>query len=310
MKAIGVEDFGGPEVLHVLDLPVPQAGPGEIRIRITAAAVNPVDSLIRRGLAVSPGTRPPYVPGMDAAGVVDQIGEAVDTDLRVGDRVIAIVVPSGTHGAYAEYVTVPADSVVPAPTGATDEQAATLAANGLTARVALDKLGAHAGQTIAVTGAAGAVGGYVVQLAKADGLRVIADAAPEDETLVKELGADIVLPRGPQYPQQVRDHEPDGVVGLVDAASLGDAAVAAVQEGGTVVSLRGGDGVRERGVVVTSMVVFDHAREHAKLDGLRHLAQDGWLTLRVAQVLPAEDAVEAHRLLDAGSIRGRVVLTF
>jgi NADPH:quinone reductase-like Zn-dependent oxidoreductase len=310
MKAIGLTDFGGPEVLHVLDLPIPQPGPDEIRIRVTAATVNPVDSLIRRGLAVAPGTSSPYIPGMEAAGIVDRIGEGVDTELRVGDRVIAIVVPSGTHGAYAEYVTVPAESVVPAPAGATDEQAATLAANGLTARIALDKLGAQPGQTIAVTGAAGAVGGYVVQLAKADGLQVVADAAPEDEALVKELGADVVLPRGPEYPQQVRRHVPGGVAGIVDAASLGAAAAAAVQDGGTVVSLRGGDGIHERGVVTASMVVFDHAREHGKLDHLRQLAQDGRLTLRVAQALPAEEAVQAHRLLEAGGLRGRIVLTF
>lgn len=310
MKAIGVTGFGGPETLQALDLPTPQAGPDEIRIRVKAAAVNPVDSLIRRGLAVAPDVQPPYVPGMEVSGLVDQIGADVDTDLRVEDRVIAIVVPSGAHGAYAEYVTVPADSVVPAPVGATDAEAATLPANGLTAQIALDLLGAQPGQTIAVTGAAGAVGGYVVQLAKAEGLRVIADAAPEDATLVEELGADVVLPRGPEYPQQVRTHEPGGVAGIVDAASLGEAAAAAVQDGGTVVSLRGGDGVHERGVVVKSMVVFDHARERGKLDRLRHLAQDGRLTLRVAQVLPAQEAVRAHRLLEAGGLRGRVVLTF
>lgn len=310
MKAVGVAEFGGPEALQILDLPTPQAGPSEIRIRVKAAAVNPVDSLIRRGLAVAPGSQPPYVPGMEAAGVVDQIGQDVDTDLRVGDRVIAIVVPSGTHGAYAEYVTVPAESVVAAPIGTTDEQAATLAANGLTAQIALDLLAARPGQTIAVTGAAGAVGGYVVQLAKAAGLRVIADAAPQDETLVKELGADVVMPRGPEFPSQVRLHETGGVAGVVDAASLGEAAAAAVRDGGTVVSLRGGDGVHERGVVTRSMVVFEHAREQGKLDRLRHLAQEGRLTLRIAQVLPAEEAVQAHRLLEAGGLRGRVVLTF
>jgi NADPH:quinone reductase-like Zn-dependent oxidoreductase len=97
---------------------------------------------------------------------------------------------------------------------------------------------------------------------------------------------------------------------VVDTASLGDAAVAAARDGGTVVSLRGGDGIHERGVVTASMVVFDHAREHGELDRLRQLAQDGRLTLRVAQALPAEEAVQAHRLLEAGGLRGRIVLTF
>ncbi|TDU05917.1 NADPH:quinone reductase-like Zn-dependent oxidoreductase [Streptomyces sp. 846.5] len=310
MKAVGVTQFGGPDSLQVLDLPTPQAGPGEIRIKVNAAGVNAIDSLIRRGLAVAATAKPPFIPGMDAAGVVDQIGEGTDTDLRVGDRAIAIVVPSETHGAYAQYVTVPADSAVGAPAGATDAQAASLPMNGLTARLALDTLGLTPGQTVAVTGAAGAVGGYVVQLAKADGLRVVADAGSQDETLVKELGADIVVPRGPEYAQQVRAHVPDGVDGLVDAASLGELATPAVRDNGTAVSVRGGEGVHERGVVVKSIVVFRYAQEQAKLDRLRQQVEDGQLTLRVAQVLPFDQAEQAHQLLDAGGVRGRIVLRF
>lgn len=176
MKAIGLTEFGGPDVLRVLELPVPEAGPGEIRIRVHAATVNPVDTMVRRGIAFVSDAEPPYVPGMDAAGVVEQIGEGLDTDLTVGDHVMAVVVVSGTHGAYAEHLVVPAESVVRVPAGATDIEAATLPMNGLTAHMALDLLELPAGATVAVTGTAGAVGGYAVQLAKADGLRVIADA--------------------------------------------------------------------------------------------------------------------------------------
>ncbi|RAG86990.1 NADP-dependent oxidoreductase [Streptacidiphilus pinicola] len=308
MKAVGVTQFGGPESLHMLDLPVPEASPGEIRIKVSAAGVNAIDSLIRRGLAVAPTAVPPFVPGMDAAGVVDQIGQGTETDLRVGDRVMAIVVPNQSHGAYAQYVTVPARSVVKAPVGASDAQAASLPMNGLTARLALDTLGLAPGQTLAVTGAAGAVGGYVIQLAKDDGLKVIADASPKDEALVKELGADLVLPRGPEYAQQVRAHVPEGVDALVDAASLGELATPAVRDQGMMVSVRGGDGVRERGVVIKSIVVFSYAQEQVKLDRLRQQAKDGQLTLRVAQVLPFDQAQQAHQLLDAGGLRGRIVL--
>ena len=139
---------------------------------------------------------PPYVPGMDAAGVLEQIGEGVSTDLQVGDDVMAIVVPSGSHGAYSERSwsrpsrwpgcrpVRPTPRLAPCPM------------NGLTARLALDLLDLEPGQTLAVTGAAGAVGGYAVQLAKAEGLRVVADAAPADEQLVKDLGADIVVAAG------------------------------------------------------------------------------------------------------------------
>jgi NADPH:quinone reductase len=139
---------------------------------------------------------------MDAAGVLEQIGDGVVTDLRPGVHVMAIVLPAGTHGAYVERIVVPAESVARAPAAASDAGAASLPMNGLTARPAVDVLDLMPGQTVAVTGAAGAVGGYAIQLARADGLRVIADAAPYAEQLVKELGADIVLPRGHDFPQR------------------------------------------------------------------------------------------------------------
>ncbi|NEA98962.1 NADP-dependent oxidoreductase [Streptomyces sp. SID13726] len=311
MKAIGLTEFGGPEVLRALDLPVPEPGPGEIRIRVCAAAVNPVDALVRRGIAFVSDAEPPYVPGMDAAGVIERMGEAVETELRVGDRVMAVAVVSGTHGAYAEHLVVPAESVVRAPAGTTHTEAATLPMNGLTARMALDLLELRLGATIAVTGAAGAVGGYVVQLAKADGFRVIADAAPKDEQSVRALGADVVLPRGSDFPELVRKVVPDGIDGLVDTAGVAGLALHAVRDGGRLVTSVGGvDVPEERGITVQHTFVPQYAREHAKLDRLRHLAEEGRLTLRVARTLPAEQADEAHRLVEAGGLRGRVVLTF
>lgn len=310
MKAIGVTEFGGPEVLRVLDLPVPEAGPGEIRIRVRAATVNPVDALVRQGLAFVSDAEPPYVPGMDAAGEIEQIGEGTETDLRIGERVMAVAVVSGTHGAYAEHLVVPAESVVRAPRGATDIEAATLPMNGLTAWMALDLLELAEGATVAVTGAAGAVGGYAVQLAKAQGFRVIADAAPQDEQLVKELGADVVLPRGADFPQRVRHEAPNGVDGLVDTAGLAAVAASAVRDGGRIATSVGGvQGSEERGIVTRHTFVPQYAPERAKLDRLRRLAEEGRITLRVARALPAEEAAEAHRLLEAGGMRGRVVLT-
>ncbi|MER6080786.1 NADP-dependent oxidoreductase [Streptomyces sp. NPDC001833] len=311
MKAIGLTEFGGPEVLRVLDLPVPQAGPGEIRIRVHAATVNPVDTLVRRGIAFVSDAEPPFVPGMDAAGVIEQIGEGTDTDLTVGDHVMAVAVVSGTHGAYAEHLVVPAESMVRVPAGVSAVEAATLPMNGLTARMALDLLELPAGATVAVTGAAGAVGGYAVQLAKADGYRVIADAAPKDEQLVKDLGADVVLPRGTEFPELVRKEAPDGVDGLVDTAGVAGLSIGAVRDGGRLASSVGGTQVPgERGIEIRFTFVPQYARERAQLDRLRRLAEEGRLTPRVARTLPAEEAVEAHRLLEAGGNRGRLVLTF
>jgi NADPH:quinone reductase len=312
MRAVGVTEFGGPEVLHMVELPDPQAGPGELRIRVHAAVVNPTDTGLRAGARASQlkDIPPPYVPGMDAAGELDQIGPGVSTDVQIGDHVMAIVVPHGSHGAYAELLVVPAESVTRVPARATDAEAATLPMNGLTTRQALDMLGLAPGQTLAVTGAAGAVGGYAVQLGKADGLRVIADAAAQDELLVKELGADVVVPRGPEFAARVREVLADGADGLIDAALLNELAVAAVRDGGGIATVRGYTGAAERGISFHPVAVRNYAREHDKLDRLRQQAEAGQVTLRVARTLPAERAAEAHRALEAGGTRGRLVLEF
>lgn len=134
--AVGFTEFAGPDVLQVLELPIPEAGPGEARIRVHAATVDAVDALQRGGPSGPPDAQPPFLPGMEAAGVVDRMGPGSDADLRVGDRAMVIVLPNGTHGAYAEQLVVPPDSVVRAPHDATDAQAASLPTSGLTARLA------------------------------------------------------------------------------------------------------------------------------------------------------------------------------
>jgi NADPH:quinone reductase len=312
MRAVAVTEFGGPEALHVVDLPAPVAGPGELRIRVHAAAVNPIDALLRAGRRAEllRGLPPPYVPGMDAAGVLDQIGPEVSTDLRVGDHVMAFVLQHGAHGAYCELLTVPAESVVRAPAGASDAEAATLPLNGLTARQAFDLLGLEQGQTLAVTGAAGAVGGYAVQMGKAAGLRVIADASEADEQLVKDLGADVVVRRGPEFAERVRKAVPAGVDAVIDLARLDELVVPAVRDGGKIATVRGFQAEPQRGITFHPIVVYSYAREHAKLDQLRQEAEAGQLTLRVARTLPAQRAAEAHRILQAGGTRGRLILEF
>jgi NADPH2:quinone reductase len=312
MRAVGVTEFGGPQALRIVELPDPVAGPGQLRIRVHAAAVNPTDTGVRSG--ARPGlykdVPPPYVPGMDAAGVLEQIGEGARTDLHAGDHVMAIVVPAGSHGAYAERIVVPAESVARVPAGATDVEAATLPMNGLTVRLALDVLGLRPGQALAITGAAGAVGGYAVQLAKAEGLHVIADASAADEKLVRDLGADVVVRRGDDFSKQVRAARPDGVDGVIDAALLNDLVVPAVRDGGRIATLRGFRGEEERGITFHPVLVRSYAQEQAKLDRLRQQAEDGALTLRVARTFPAEQAAQAHRILEAGGTRGRLVLEF
>jgi NADPH:quinone reductase-like Zn-dependent oxidoreductase len=247
---------------------------------------------------------------MDAAGVLDEIGEGAQTDLHVGDHVMAIVVPEGSHGAYSEQIVVPVESVARVPAGASDVEACTLPMNGLTALRALDVLDLKPGQTLAVTGAAGAFGGYVVQLAKAAGLTVVADASEADEKLVAQLGADVVLRRGDDFARRVRERFGDGVDGAADGALLNGLLTPAVIDGGTVVTVRGYDEAGERGVVFHPIFVRQYARAHDKLDRLRQLVEEGKVSLRVAGAVPKEQAAEAHRRLEAGGLRGRVVIEF
>lgn len=312
MRAVGLTVHGGPDVLKVLDVPEAHAGAGQVRVRVHAAAVNPTDTMARNGsrAAQQKTEGPPWVPGMDIAGVVDEVGSGVTTGVRVGDAVMAMVVPKGTHGAYREQIVLSQRAVVRAPKGKSHIEACTLPMNGLTARQSLDLLGLKPGQVLAVTGSAGAYGGYMIQLAKVDGLRVIADAAEKDEALIKSLGADIVVRRGDGWAERVRQHVSKGADGVADGALLNERAIPAVAGGGSFTSVRGFTGEPQRSIRFTQTFVRTYDGEYEKLDRLRQLVEEGRITLRVAESVPPERAHEAHRRLEAGGTRGRMVIRF
>lgn len=312
MRAVGVNIYGGPDALEVVELPDPEAGPGEVLVRVHAATVNPTDTYGRNGARAEQQKKdpPPYVSGMDVAGVLEAIGEGVDTNLSIGDHVMAIVLPDGSHGGYSEKLALPADSVVAVPTGMSDIEASTLPMNGLTARLALDLLDLPAGATVAVTGAAGAFGGYAVQIAKADGLHVIADASEADEDLVKTLGADDIVRRGDGVAERIRSLVQDGVDGLVDGSVQNEALFDAVKDGGGFATVRGFKAEAPRDLTIHQVWVWEYGRDRAKLDQLRQQVEDGAITLRVAQTFTPENAADAHRLLEAGGVRGRLVIEF
>jgi NADPH2:quinone reductase len=308
VRAVGFTRYGGPEVLELVDLPDPEPGDGEIRIRVAAATVNPADTLFRSGgLATVVTGEPPYVAGLELSGTVESA--APSGRWRPGDPIAAMTkfIPGG-RGAHAELVVVHEDSAAPIPHGIGMAEAATVPMNGLTVRLALDTLALAPGDSVAVSGAAGAIGGYATQMAHAEGLRVIAVASPADEELVRGLGADAFVSRGPEAAAGIRDHCPDGVDGLIDAANVGGALLPAVRDGGRVVALRKPSGEPVRGISVELISVRSYLREPAKLRSVMELAGAGIITPRVAATYHPSQAAAAHRRLEAGGSRGRLVL--
>lgn len=313
MKAVGFTEFGGPEVMRVFEHPEPRAGRGQVRIKVAASSLNPSDKEARsgnmRGMPNFPESAV-HIVGWDAAGVIDEVGDGVRDELAIGRDVIAVLHPEMDRGAQAEYVVAPEESVVLAPSGATAIEASTLLMNAMTSRIALDMLELEAGGTVAITGAAGATGGFAVELAKARGLTVIADAAEADRDLIAGFGADHLVPRGPDFGHHVRDLMPAGADGVVDNALIPDASLAAVRDGGTVSSLRGQSIPNERGVHWARPWIYDGLRDTVALEQLRDQAEAGALSLRVAQVFDPSEIASAHRRLAQGGLRGRLVMDF
>ncbi|PPJ04557.1 NADPH:quinone reductase [Nocardia nova] len=307
MRAVVVRRVGGPEALEVVRVAIPEPGPRQVRIRVEAAAVNPVDIATRSGALIEAGLMAPREVigiGWDAAGIVDRVGPEVTT-FAVGQRVVGLRdLLDRSLGAYAEYLVLDTDAVAPAPPGVDATEAATLPLNALTAHQALALLDLRAGDTLLVTGAAGAVGGFAVELGVRAGLRVVAQVADEDVAFVRGLGAEWTVPRASaDVAGEIRALVPGGVDGALDGAGLGVRAAAAVRNGGAYAGVSGG----QPPLPLRGMRIH---QEWIRADGttLAELAALG-LGLRVADVLPLDRAAEAHERLSAGGLRGRLVLT-
>ncbi|WP_367321513.1 NADP-dependent oxidoreductase [Streptomyces sp. HUAS ZL42] len=294
MRAAVVTEFGGPEAVRVVETEVPEPAARQVRIKVAAAALNPVDAGVRAGGFGGAGKQIGL--GWDVAGTVDAVGVA--TAWNVGDEVVALdhgmVKPLGTH---AEYVVVDTDAVAKAPATVDAAHAATLPLNALTAVQALDLLELTPGQSLLVTGAAGAVGGYAVQLAAHRGVSVTALARAEDEELVRSLGAARFVSGAV---------EPGGVDAVLDAAILGEEALAWVRDGGAFVGvIPGAHPASARGVRTDAVSVTADGARLAELVGL---VDEGVLTLRVAETYALDEAAKAHARLAEGGVRGRLVL--
>jgi enoyl reductase len=301
MKAVTVPEPGGPEVLRVAEVATPTAGPGQVRVRVYAAGVQPVDLAIRAGFR-PPGVVAggPLVLGNEFAGVVDQLGPG-SYGWEVGDEVIGFRVLD----CQAESVVVDTSHLVAKPAGMPWEQAGSLSASGQTAHLALDLLKVGRGDTVLVHGASGGVGTVAVQLARALGATVIGTASERNHDYLRELGA-IPVAYGDGLVERVRALAPDGVDAAFDAAGRGalEASVELVADRdriGTVVDYATAErlGLRQ----------LRAERTAARLAELVELWEAGGLRLEVAETFPLERAADAHRLVATGHVRGKVVLT-
>ncbi|MDT0270047.1 NADP-dependent oxidoreductase [Streptomyces sp. DSM 44915] len=286
----------GPDSIEIIEVPTVEPGPGQVRVEVAAAGVNPVDVAVAAGVFHRMGVihqdRHTGL-GWDFAGTVGAVGPGVD--LPVGSRVAGLVDGfDRDFGAYAEQLVVPTGNIAPVPDTLDLTAAATVPVNGLAAAQLVDLLGPGEGRRLLVTGAAGAVGGNVLPLARDHGWRVTGLARAADEAFVRGLGADFTTAPEPGWDS------------VADAAVLQERGVELVRDGGDFVGMQPGTlPAAVRGVRVQVVVA---APDAARLAELLTAAANGHLPTRVHAVLPLDQAAEAHRALTGGGIRGRYVL--
>lgn len=302
MEAIVYERFGGPEVLHPAQVDEVHPGPGQVRVRVRAAGVNPIDHKIRNGLLEKVFTTPlPATPGIEFAGVVDEVGEGV-TAFAPGDEVLG----TSVTGSYAARALADVRSVARKPEELGWEAAAALPVASATAARVLDELAVTEGDTLLLHGAAGAVGSAAVQLATARGATVIGTASPANHDYLRVLGA-VPVAYGDGLVDRVRQVAPQGVDAVFDASGRGALPDSVELRGGTtdrVVTIADPDAAK-LGVACSTGT---DAPAGARLEENARLAALGELRVPVAQTFALSDAGRAHALSEAGHVRGKLVL--
>ncbi|MBL7260152.1 NADP-dependent oxidoreductase [Paractinoplanes lichenicola] len=306
MLGVVAAALGGPEVLQVTELPEPEAGPGQVVVRVRAVCVHPADVAATTGQIPRGPDVPPFLPGWDIAGEVASVGPGT-ADFAVGDRVAGMIpwyTTRGAPGGYAEFVPAATDWLVPLPDGLDFVSAATVPLNAQTAHQGLSLVSLAmlpAGSSILVTGASGGVGGFATQLALQGGYRVLAQAGHDDEQWVHGLGAHEVIPRTVELPTV------GPVAAVFDAVPVGNAAAAAVEDRGVVVVTRPTpDFVPARGVRQELQLI---RLDRGLLADLVRQVAAGRLRTRVADTMPLTEAADAHRRVLAGGLHGKIVLT-
>jgi NADPH2:quinone reductase len=313
MRAAAIDKAGGPEVLTIHTLPVPQVGADEILIAVHTAGVAVWDADIRQRLVYINKPRFPYILGSDGAGVVAAVGSAVKT-FEVGDPVYAYCWDNPKGGFYAEYVAVPTKCVARLPKGVTLDNAGALGASGLTALQGIEgALQIKQGETLIVHGASGAVGTLAIQIAKLRGAKVLATASGEDGiALVRRLGADAAVDgRRGDIAAAARSFAPQGVDAVLALAG-GDAlerCMNSLRAGGRVAFPRGVEPEPKPREGI-SIVPYDAISEpeDAQLARLNHAIEALKFEIPIAAEFALADAAKAHERLAAGHLLGKIVL--
>jgi NADPH:quinone reductase-like Zn-dependent oxidoreductase len=298
MRAVRFSAFGGPEVLEIVEVDEPHAGPGQIRVSVRAAGINPVDWKMRRGAM---GGELPQRTGREVAGVVDEVGEGV-SDVAPGDGVFGF---ADGGGGVAEKVLLV--DYAPIPRSLDFVVAAGLPVAVETAVRTLDSVGVGEGTTVVINGASGGVGSAAVQIAVARGARVIGTASPTNHEYLRSLGAQPTT-YGAALADRVRELAPDGVDAAVDVAGGGALPDLVELVGGPerVVTIADYAGAQETGVRFSGGMGTGRAL-HA-LSEIGELIDSGRFSLPIAQTFGLEEIAEAHRLSETGHVRGKLVV--
>lgn len=313
MRVVTQHGFGGPDVLVVEERPVPEPPPTEIRVRVAAAGVNPVDWKTRAGGGISGLLGdPPFVLGWDVAGVVDAVGFGV-TRFAVGDEVYGMPWFPREAGAYAEYVTAPSRHFAPRPSTTSLDEAAALPLAALTAWQALvDTAAVKPGQRVLVHAAGGGVGHLAVQLAKARGATVLGTAQASKHPMLRELGVEEPIDYSEVLFEDVA-HDVDVVLDLIgDQCSI--RSLDTLRDGGLLIAVPGGvsaelaaaAATQDRELRTTGILVEP---DHAALQQVAGLVDAGQLRVVLERVFPLADAAKAHEIGETGRNLGKTVLS-
>jgi NADPH:quinone reductase-like Zn-dependent oxidoreductase len=329
MKAIQLHEFGGPEVLHYDEVPIPQPTSGEVLIRVHAAGINPPDWYVRDGLTIlPPEMRPPLnlpiIPGSDMSGVIEAVAEDVK-DFSVGEEVFGLLrFPGGEGSTYAEYVTAPVSDITRKPAGLDHVDAAATPMAGLTAWQFLIELGHDQGSpfqaephrptalngemTVLINGAAGGVGHFALQLAKWRGARVIAVASGTHESFLRELGADEFIDYTKSDPAGLV-HNVDLVLDTLGGPNSGEF-LRTLKRGGALypVFMAQYDPEETAKLGVTTSTTQVHANG-LQLAELGRMLDTGAIRVAIDSAFPLADAGQAHERAAKGHIQGKIVLT-